>query len=144
MFFAFNFILMAILLKYAYKPSKEDFDLISFLAPAAEYEGDKAKVEDCEDKNKDLVLRLEFVELKEKIAQDKNYDGVSEVDSDDFHGYDGYDEDNDDDNGGSVVDDSYSEDEKDDDLDRRIEEFIAKNNKKWEEEQLNEKLICFW
>lgn len=142
MFFAFNFILMAILLKYAYKPSKEDFDLISFLAPAAEYEGDKAKVEDCEDKNKDLVLRLEFVELKEESFEDKNYDGVSEVDGDDFHGYDGYDEDNDDDNGGSF-DDSYSEDEKDDDLDRRIEEFIAKNNKKWEEEQLNEKLICF-
>lgn len=140
-FFAFNFILMAILFKYA-KPSKEDFDLISLLAPtASQHEGEKAKCEDFEDKNKDFVLRLEIVELNElkRMEEDKN-DGASEVDSDDFHGYDGYDEDNDDDNDGSV-DDSYSEDEKYDDLNNRIEEFIAKNNRKWEEEQLNDKFV---
>ncbi|KAK1377067.1 hypothetical protein POM88_033260 [Heracleum sosnowskyi] len=140
-FFAFHFLLMTIFLGYS-KPSIEEFDFISLIDPSessALYDEDKAKNEGSRDESSDLVLRVECIEWIDKIAEDENCDGVvSDLDSDDFHGYDGYDEENDIDYGSD--DDDYGEYEKDDDLKSRIEEFIAKNNRKWKEEHFSDKL----
>lgn len=92
--------------------------------PCLEYvELDEKKGNDecCADKDIEFVPRLVYVELKAKKVEDENI----ELDGD---GYCGYDDGN---------DDPESEDEKlmdGDDLKRRIEEFIAKNNKRWKEE----------
>ncbi|KAK1376883.1 hypothetical protein POM88_033076 [Heracleum sosnowskyi] len=141
-FFAFNFLLMTIFLGYS-KPSIEEFDFISLIdasESSALYDEDQAKNEGSRDESSDFVLRVEYIEWIDKKAEDGSYDGViSDVDSDDFHGYDGYDEENDIDCG-SDDDDDYGEYEKDDDLTSRIEEFIAKNNQKWKEEHFSDKL----
>lgn len=140
-FFAFNFLLVAIFLGYS-KPSIEEFDFISSIYPSdssALYDEDKEKFEDSRDKSSDFIHRVEYIEWIDRIAEDEKCDGViSDVDSDDFHGYDGYDEENDIDYGSD--DDDYGECEKDDDLKSRIEEFIAKNNRKWKEEHFSDKL----
>ncbi|WRX07551.1 hypothetical protein QQP08_000038 [Theobroma cacao] len=79
----------------------------------------------------------------ETDTKDDNYqgsDGSDIEDLDGYHGYDGYDEDNDDDL--DTEDEDSEEDEEDNDLERRIEEFIAKVNRKWREELLTESLLC--
>ncbi|KAA8515943.1 hypothetical protein F0562_019122 [Nyssa sinensis] len=126
-------------------PSNGDFEWFFSLPPLVyevEYGEEKAKDhEDYDDKSEDFVPRLVFIEYyKEEKAKDEHDDDNNDEDSDGFHGYDGYDEDNDDEGNSSDV--SYNEDEEDDDLDRRIEEFIAKNYKKWSEELPNDKLLC--
>lgn len=126
------------------KPSIEEFDFISLIVPSeslASYDHeDKAKKEDARGESSEFVFSVEYIEWIDKIAEDENYDGaISDVDSDDFHGYDGYDEENDIDYGSDY--DDYGEYEKeDDDLKSRIEEFIAKNNRKWKEEHFSDKL----
>ncbi|KAL8111405.1 hypothetical protein AgCh_019213 [Apium graveolens] len=130
-------------LRYS-KSSVEEFDFISLIDDPSEssalYDEGKVKNEDSTDKSSDFVLRVNYIEWIDKLAEDENYDSViSDVDSDDFHGYDGYDEENDIDYG-SDDDDDYGEYEKDDDLKSRIEEFIAKNNRKWKEEHFSDKL----
>ena len=89
-----------------------------------ELDENKGNDECCADKDIEFVPRLVYVELKAKKVDDENFDGI-ELDGDGYCGYD--DGDN----------DTESEDEKlmdGDDLKRRIEEFIAKNNKRWKEE----------
>ncbi|KAJ9559566.1 hypothetical protein OSB04_004726 [Centaurea solstitialis] len=54
--------------------------------------------------------------------------------------YDGYEGDKDDID--SIEDDDDFDDDDDDDLKIRIEEFIAKNIRKWKEEMINDKLLC--
>ncbi|WOG90427.1 hypothetical protein DCAR_0209671 [Daucus carota subsp. sativus] len=144
-FLAFNFLLMTILLGYS-RPSVEEFDFINLInsseSSALYDDEDKAKFEDFRDGSSDSALRVECIEWTDKIVvEGENCEGViSDVDSDDFHGYDGYDEDNDIDYDSDDYDDDYDGYEKDDDLKSRIEEFIAKNNRKWKEEHFNDKL----
>ncbi|KAK2650536.1 hypothetical protein Ddye_018025 [Dipteronia dyeriana] len=61
-----------------------------------------------------------------------------------FHGYDGYDEDNDDDVNAEDVDSEEDDDDEIDsnDLQMRIEEFINKVYKKRKEEIIAERLLC--
>lgn len=134
---------MTIYMGYS-KPVIEEFDFISLINLAessALYDEDESKIEDSGDKNSnDSILRLQYIELIDNLAEDITDDGViSDVDSDDFHGYDGYDEENDIDCG-SDDDDDYGEYEKEDDFRSRIEEFIARNIRKWKEEHFNDKL----
>lgn len=78
--------------------------------------------------------------LHETCYYDSPDDDNDDEDDDKDHGYDGYDEDNDDD---LDTEDVESEDDGiDNDLERKIEEFIAKVNRKWREELLAEKLLC--
>ncbi|GLT72937.1 hypothetical protein SLA2020_448310 [Shorea laevis] len=65
---------------------------------------------------------------------------------DEYHGYDGYDEDNDDDGGSDYGVDSEDDDhhqQENKDLERRIEEFIAMNYKQRKEELIYERLLTW-
>ncbi|KAG2723359.1 hypothetical protein I3760_02G166900 [Carya illinoinensis] len=122
-FFMFNVIIITIY-RGNLKPSTEDTDnwLLSF--PHLLYESDEATKE-------------------ETTWEEEYYDEDSDVDNEYNHGYDGYEEDNDDDDDGD--DDGFdSEDEQviKDDLERRIEEFIAKNYRQRMEELMYERLVC--
>lgn len=119
-FFMFNVIIITIF-RGNLKPSTEDTDnwLLSFLGH--------------------LVYELEEAATsKDETTRAEDYDEASDVDHEYDHGYDGYDEDNDDDGG---EDDSFnSDDEEDKDLERRVEEFIAKNYRQRREELIYERL----
>lgn len=120
MFFLSNVIIIKIFRgsSTTLKPSEElDFDSLPFFSHSvyeANATADEAACEDCSDSDTDQ-------------------------DGDEYHGYDGYDEDNDDD---GSDDDLESEDEEDyKDLERRIEEFISKNYKQRNEEQIHERFL---
>ncbi|PSS21590.1 hypothetical protein CEY00_Acc10638 [Actinidia chinensis var. chinensis] len=142
LFFLVNVIVIAILVG-SLKPSTRDFDSFSYVPPplacgVVDYKHEKTKDEDCNYDKDDFLPRLVHVEYckKEEVLLLEYVDD----DSEGFHGYDGYEEDNDDE-GGDDDDVSSEEGEKDEDLRRRIEDFIAKNNKKWQEELLHDKLL---
>ncbi|KAK3194996.1 hypothetical protein Dsin_026306 [Dipteronia sinensis] len=83
---------------------------------------------------------------------DGDFDTGDHDEEEEFHGYDGYDEDNDDDVNAEDVDseeeeDVDSEEEEDDEIDSsdlqmKVEEFIDKVYKKWKEEIIAERLLC--
>ncbi|KAL7203673.1 hypothetical protein ACSBR2_016855 [Camellia fascicularis] len=139
LFFVFNFIIIAIFLLGSSKTSSEDhFDSFSYLPPLVcevESQSDKAKGDDYNDANDEFVPRLVYVEYK----QGKEFLLECFEDEDDSHGCDGHEEDNDDEGGDD--DDVSSEDSENEDLKRKVEEFIAKNNKKWREELVNDKFL---
>ncbi|KAI3719239.1 hypothetical protein L6452_20134 [Arctium lappa] len=84
---------------------------------------------------KDFVPRSVHVELIEGSIR-------CNEEIEEFHGYDGYDEDNDDEYDEDDVDSSYEDDgNDDDDLKIRIDEFIAKHISKWKEEMLHDKFL---
>ncbi|KAF5953011.1 hypothetical protein HYC85_010955 [Camellia sinensis] len=145
LFFVFNFIIIAIFLLGSSKTSSEDhFDSFSYLPPLVcevESQPDKAKVDDYNDDNDEFVPRLAYVKYKQgKEFLLECFD--NEDDSHGFHGCDGHEEDNDDEGGGDDDDDVSSENDENEDLKRKVEEFIAKNNKKWREELVNDE--CLW
>lgn len=116
-FFVFNVIVITIFRgSSALKPSTEDSDW--FLSSFPHFVVYEAAADGAKD---------------EATWVDSNDYSCSDIeDGDEYdHGYDGYEEDNDDDSDGSDYD-VDSEDDKD--LERRIEEFIAKNYKQRREE----------
>ncbi|KAJ9680781.1 hypothetical protein PVL29_019944 [Vitis rotundifolia] len=117
----FNAVIIAILVG-SYKPSERDHDQLfslSVSAPPPVYE----------------------VEDKEEAGNDKAYDEDDDEDRDEYHGFDGYEEDNE---GGCSEDevDSDEDEEEQRDLERRVQEFIDKVYRKWGEELYNERLLC--
>ncbi|KAI8025533.1 hypothetical protein LOK49_LG02G00588 [Camellia lanceoleosa] len=142
LFFVFNFIIIAIFLLGSSKTSSEDhFDSFSYLPPLVcevESQPDNAKVDDYNDDNDEFVPRLAYVKYK----QGKEFLLECFDDEDDSHGFHGHEEDNDDEGGDDDDDDVSSENDENEDLKRKFEEFIAKNNKKWREELVNDK--CLW
>ncbi|XAR63160.1 hypothetical protein NMG60_11023001 [Bertholletia excelsa] len=141
-FLALNVILLAIFLGNTPKLSPQDFDSFNSYLPPLVCEVEEAEDEGFNDENEDFLPRLVYVECKqEKTLLLDYFHKEDEEDGDDrdgnFHGYDGYEEENDIDDGDDDASTDY-EGYEDEDLRRRIEEFIAKNMKQWQEESLND------
>ncbi|CAK9164422.1 unnamed protein product [Ilex paraguariensis] len=129
--------------EYAVESMKDHIDDNNDFLPRLVYVGyteEKIKddhhddsMKDHIDDNNDFLPRLVYVGYTEDDHHDDSNDEY-------YHGYDGYDEDNDDDLDKDDDDSEYGEEE-DDDLSKRIEDFIAKNNQKWTEEKLNDKQL---
>ncbi|KAL6981813.1 hypothetical protein U1Q18_023433 [Sarracenia purpurea var. burkii] len=138
-FFVVNAIIVAIVLGSS-KPSGEGFDSFSYLPPLvfeAECQVETSKDENYyNDDNDDFLSRSVCIEHEMEKSCLLEY---FNEDSDGFHGYDGCEGESD--VGDGSDDDINSEDEQDEDLKGRIEEFIAKNNNKWREELLSDKLL---
>ncbi|KAL6322597.1 hypothetical protein AAG906_009912 [Vitis piasezkii] len=156
-FFMFNAVIIAILVGSS-KPSERDHDQLFSLSvsppPPPVYEEvddiGKELANDESDENDEshgfsllasLPSLVYEVEDKEEAGNDKAYDEDDDEDRDEYHGFDGYEEDNE---GGCSEDevDSDEDEEKQRDLERRVQEFIDKVYRKWGEELYNERLLC--
>ncbi|KAG7998335.1 hypothetical protein I3843_01G253900 [Carya illinoinensis] len=129
-FFAFNVFIIAIFRVMSFNnPSTEDFDCLIFSFPHIH--------EDQEGRAQDDHEATTWADY-----DNDDDDQMSDIDdSDECHGYDGYDEDNDDD--GSDDDDLDSEDDHEHhyrDLEKRSNEFIARNYM----QRRRDELIIYW
>jgi hypothetical protein len=127
-FFMSNVIIITIVRGSSAKPSAEDSDCFPSFHHFSVYE-------EGEDGAKDEAACGEYYFYYSSDVEDGD---------DEYHGYDGYEGDNDDDGGNDDDDDSEDDDhhQQEMDLERRIEEFIAKNYKQRREETVYERLLC--